>query len=86
LCVFLFAAGAFFYATFARMDFNLGLQGQGIIVGLGDHSVRAYRQTLGLGEYRIDVVSSNIVRFSGLLVFCIIPYFFCPKYTTVEQS
>jgi len=85
-CVLAFAAGAFFYAIFANMDYNLGLEGRGMIIGLGDHSVRMFRQTLGMGEYRIDIVSSNIVRYIGLLVFCIIPYFFCPKATVAAEQ
>jgi len=89
VCVFLFAAGAFFYATFAQMDHNLGVAGQGYILGLGDHGEhtdRVFRQTLGLGEYRIDIVSSNIVRVIGLYVFCLIPYLFCPKNVPEEQK
>jgi len=86
VCVLAFAAGAFLYATLARIDHNLGLQGSGSIIGIGDHSFRVLRQTLGLGEYRIDIVSSNIARFIGLIVICIIPYFFCPKNTVAEQK
>jgi len=85
-CVFLFAAGAFIYANLARIDHNLGVQGNGVIIGLGDHYVRDFRQTLGLSEYRIDIVTSNIARFIGLVVFCVIPYFFCPKSTVAEQK
>jgi len=77
-CVFLFAAGAFMYAMFARVDLNLGMQGGGAIIGMGEHGVREFRQTLGLGEYRLDIITSNIARYLGLVVFCIIPYFFCP--------
>jgi len=86
LCVVLYAAGAFFYTKFARIDYNLGLDGRGYIIGLGDHSLRAFRQTLGFSEYRIDVVSSNIVRVIGLIVFCTIPYLFFPKNTVTEQK
>jgi len=85
LCVFLFAFGAFFYTIFAQFDYNLGLDGRGYIIGLGDHNFRAFRQTLGFSEYRIDVISSNIVRVVGLIVFCTIPYFFFPKNTVTEQ-
>ncbi|MCL2857493.1 MAG: DUF1275 domain-containing protein [Oscillospiraceae bacterium] len=85
-CVFLFAAGAFLYAILAQMDNNLGLEGAGRIIGLGDHSNQIPRQTLGLGEYRIDIVSSNIARFIGLIVICVIPYFFFPKSVSAEQK
>jgi len=83
VCVLAFAGGAFLYAILAQLDFNMG----STIVGLGDHGVREYRQTLGLGEYRIDVVNSNIIRYIGLVVICLIPYFFCPtKKGDAEQK
>ena len=85
-CVFLFAAGAFLYARLALIDYNLGLAGDGSIIGLGDPVVRSFAQHMGLGEYRIEIVTSNIVRFVGLLVICIIPYFFCPKATVTEEQ
>ena len=79
LCILLYAGGAFVYTKLAQWDYHLGLQNSGMIIGLGDHSFRLFRQTLGFGEHRIDIVSSNIVRVTGLVVFCLIPYFFCPK-------
>jgi len=81
VCVFLFAAGAFLYAVLANIDYGLGLTGDGTIIGIGEHSFRFFRQTLGMGEYRVDIVTSNIARFAGLVVISIIPYFFCPKGT-----
>jgi len=86
LSVLLFAGGAFVYTKLAQIDYIMGLQGSGFIIGLGDHSVRMFRHTLGFGEYRIDVVSSNIARFAGLLAACIIPYFFCPKNDIKEKK
>ena len=87
VCVLSFAAGAFLYAHLAIIDYNLALNGGGYIVGLGEHTGRSFAQSLGLGEYRIDIVSSNIARVIGLFVICIIPYFFCPKATVaVEQK
>ena len=79
LCIVLYAGGAFVYTKLAQLDYNLGLQGGGAIIGLGDHSLRFFRHTLGFGEYRIDVVNSNIARIIGLFAICIIPYFFLPK-------
>jgi len=81
VCTFLFAFGAFVYATLARLDYNLGLD---IHLGLGyyrefaDHS-RFYR-TLGLGYERgyVILVASNVARIIGFIVICLIPYFFCP--------
>ena len=70
LCVFLYAAGAFFYTKFAQMDSGLGLDGRGHAIGLGGHY--------------IDGAPSNIVRVAGLIVFCAIPYFFCPKSAAAE--
>jgi len=86
ICVFLFAAGAFLYAKLAIVDYNLGLAGNGAIIGIGDHYVREFRQTLGFGEYRIDIVTSNIARVIGMFVICVIPYFFCPKATVVAEE
>jgi len=86
VAVLAFAGGAFLYAILAQIDNNLGLQGVGQIIGLGDHANQIPRLTLGLGEYRIDVTTSNIVRFIGLVVICVIPYFFCPKYPAAEQK
>jgi len=83
-CVFLFAAGAFLYAILAQMDYNLGLQGAGSIIGIGEHTARGFHQTLGISDYRIDIVSSNVVRFWGLVVISVIPYFFCPNYNTAK--
>ncbi|MCL1802286.1 MAG: DUF1275 domain-containing protein [Eubacteriaceae bacterium] len=82
VCVFLYAFGAFVYTKLAQMDFKLGLAGRGFIIGLGDHSKRKFRQSLGFSEYRTDVVSSNVIRLSGLFVSCIVPYFFYPKKET----
>ncbi|MCL2350254.1 MAG: DUF1275 domain-containing protein [Defluviitaleaceae bacterium] len=101
-CVLAFAAGAFVYASFARMDYNLGLDinlGLGYVeyvyekayahhIGYGYYlqSIRELgpgygydRLTLGLGS-RDQVITSNVVRVVGLIAFCIIPYFFCPKH------
>jgi len=81
VCTFLFAFGAFCYAMLARVDYHLGLN---LHLGLGyygehvDHS-RFYR-TLGLGYERgyVILVASNVARIIGFVVFCLIPYFFCP--------
>jgi len=86
LCIILYAGGAFVYTKLALLDYNLGVDGNGFIIGLGDHAARVFRRhTLGYGEYRVDVVSSNIARFIGLVVACVIPYFFCPK-TEVKKE
>lgn len=84
-CVFLFAGGAFLYALFARMDYNLGLEGGGMLIGLGDAASRIHRQALGLGVHDFQA-TSNIIRVIGLMVICIIPYFFCPKYTPAKPE
>jgi len=89
ICLFLFAAGAALYVILARADYNLA--DGGFRIGLGYHSYG--RLSLGLGDFTghhgVDVqrlVPSNIVRFVGLVVICIIPYFFVPKTTFVEQK
>jgi len=85
-CVFLFGFGAFLYATMAQLDYNLGINGSGYVIGLGDPEARLFRQTFGLGEDRIKEASSNIARVIGALVICIVPYFFCPKNAVVEAE
>jgi len=80
LCILLYAGGAFVYTKLSLLDYNLGYDGNGFVVGLGDASHRVFRRhTLGYGEYRTDIVTSNIARFVGLYVACIVPYFFLPK-------
>jgi uncharacterized membrane protein YoaK (UPF0700 family) len=88
-CIFLFAAGAFLYVVLARVDF--GLADAGRTLGLGN--VTYGRLSLGLGEFSgqhgVDVrrlAPSNVARIFGLIVICIIPYFFCPKSAAVEQK
>jgi len=92
LCTFLFAFGAFCYAMLARLDYMLGFD---LHLGLGyyyrdynDYS-RFYR-TLGLGYERgyVILVASNVARIVGFIVFCLIPYFFCPtpKQPKTEDS
>jgi len=87
LCIILYAGGAFVYTKLALLDYSLGVDGNGVIVGIGDHAARVFRRhTLGYGEYRVDIVTSNIARFIGLVVSCIIPYFFCPKNTVKKEE
>ena len=81
-----FAAGAFLYALLAQIDYSMVLAGNGTVVGIGEPYVRHFNQSLGFGEYRIDIVASNIARFVGLVVICIIPYFFCPKYPAAAEQ
>ncbi|MCL2377431.1 MAG: DUF1275 domain-containing protein [Defluviitaleaceae bacterium] len=87
VAVFSFAFGAFFYAIFARVDVALA---HNINVGLGTAGPGVTeRLTLGIAyggfDYPLPADGPNLVRTIGLLVFCIIPYFFCPK-VTAEQK
>lgn len=91
ICVFLFAAGAFLYVTLARIDYNLADAG----TKLGIATEGSFgRLSLGLGygdagQHSIGVQrisQSNIVRVIGLIVICVIPYFFCPKAKAAEQK
>ena len=86
LCILLYVGGAFVYTKLAQADYHLGLAGSGVLIGLGEQNIQSFRQTLGFGEHRIDVVSSNIVRYIGLLLICIIPSFFFPKSTVPAQN
>jgi uncharacterized membrane protein YoaK (UPF0700 family) len=90
-CVFLFAFGSFLYAMLGKIDYNLGVNG--MILGLGNADVG--RLSLGLGyctgsgqqAVGVDrVILSNVARVIGLIVICIIPYFFCPKAVIEEQK
>ena len=83
--VFAFAFGAFMYVIFARvdallaLDFNLTLgyyYGSPERLSLGMLDIWHYRYEM----YRPPVGSTNFMRIGGLLLLCIIPYFFCPKY------
>jgi len=86
VCVFAFAAGAFLYGILARIDHSLVETGLGKI-GLGSDGARYNRLSFGLygyqGEFRMAVasreVATNISRIIGLIVICVVPYFFCPK-------
>jgi len=71
LCVFMFAAGAFCYTKFAQMDNYLCDTGKGYILGIADNN--------------IDTVPCNIVRVIGLIVICLIPYFFYPQGTNLKE-
>ena len=87
LAVFAFAFGAFIYVIFARIDATLATD---INIGLGTYREgypALQRLTLGIGDlaygrYRtpyLPSTSTNVVRIVGLLIFCIIPYFFVPN-------
>jgi len=90
VCVFAFAAGSFLYALLGRADYFLGENG--MILGLG--TVGYGRLSLGVFEGINDwhgvgverVILSNIVRVIGLVVICVIPYFFCPKAKIEEKA
>ena len=80
VAVLAFALGAFVYVMFARIDFALA--GDINLTVLGDHPPLQRLSpaiTYGPYHYPVPADSSNVVRVVGLLVFCIVPYFFCPK-------
>lgn len=86
ICVFLFAFGAFLYGMFARLDYVmdldtvLGLARQGNGRLAGDANIALGHDRLSLGMRSGRVLTSNLVRYIGLVVICLIPYGFCPKY------
>ena len=93
VCIFSFAAGAFCYVMLARMDY--GLAEGGMRVGLGyAHGGRLsigvlseFADYQGVGVERgAGYAPSNIIRFVGLLLICLIPYLFVPKTIVVEQK
>jgi len=84
VAVLAFALGAFVYVMFARIDHALAIDLN--LTLFGDHragyeAVQRLSPGITYGAYHYDLPSNstNVVRIVGLLVFCIIPYFFCPK-------
>ena len=83
-----FAFGAFLYVMLARVDAHLVLD---FNLTLGYYYGSLERLSLGMLDiwygryemYRPPVGSTNIARIIGLLLLCIIPYFFCPRYKKV---
>ena len=83
--VFSFAFGAFLYVMLARLDAHLPWD---FNLTLGCYHGSQERLTLGMRDiwydryemYHPPIGSTNISRVGGLLLLCIIPYFFCPKY------
>lgn len=73
--VFAFALGAFVYGVFARIDSGLASE---LHIGLGRSGYIYERLTFGRYETDLSKVT-NVTRYIALVVFCIIPYFFCPK-------
>ena len=89
VAIFAFAFGAFVYAMFARVDAYLAVD---INIGLG-YYLGTERLTLGMGDIaygrylypRFPATSTNVVRIFGLLLFCVVPYFFGPKNDGAKQ-
>ena len=74
--VFSFAFGAFLYVMLARVDFGLATDANLTLLGSYDGISR-----LTFGNYVAPpAAGTNIARVIGLIVICVIPYFFCPKY------
>lgn len=86
VAVFAFMIGAFLYAMLARVDASLATN---LNLSLGYIEGGTERLTLGMseimyGRYGMYVPpsgSTNVTRIVGLFAICIIPYFFCPKYS-----
>ena len=84
VAVLAFALGAFVYVMFARLDYALATDLNLTLFGDYRAGYEAMQRlspgiTHGAYHYSIPSGSTNVARVVGLLAFCIIPYFFCPK-------
>jgi uncharacterized membrane protein YoaK (UPF0700 family) len=84
VAVFAFAFGAFVYVIFARIDYALAADVNLTLFGNYREGYDAYQRISPAmihgryATYNIASYSTNIVRVVGLIVFCVVPYFFCP--------
>jgi len=85
VAVFSFAFGAFFYVIFARIDASLAMDVNlrlGTAPGPSREGYDALGRIIGVSydrAYPIPADGPNLIRVVALVVFCLIPYLFCPK-------
>ena len=91
VAVLAFAVGAFFYVIFARIDAGLA-NDLSLRLGTAPGPLRegydAVGRIIGISydrAYPIPADGPNLVRAIGLVVFCIVPYFFCPKVDAAQK-
>jgi uncharacterized membrane protein YoaK (UPF0700 family) len=85
IAVFAFMFGAVLYSVLARVDAGITPY---INLSIGFVEGATERLTLGMSEIRYGrygmylppVGSTNVFRVVGLIVICLIPFLFCPKY------